>query len=208
MTSHQLLIFVKAPRAGAVKTRLAESVGATAACAAYRTLVETLVKHLCDLREVKLCFTPDDAASEIRPWLRDGWSRAPQGDGDLGARLHRAFADVFAAGVTRAVVIGSDCPAVTSRDIEAAWRALATHDLVLGPARDGGYWLIGLRAACPALFEQMAWSTSLVLDETLRRAERLGLRAKLLRELADVDTATDWQEFLASAAAGTDNASR
>ena len=87
-----LSIFVKAPRAGAVKTRLAMTLGPEAACAAYRCLLDTLVKQLAGIRNGELRFTPDDAAAELTSWRRDGWAMRPQGPGELGVRLQRAFA--------------------------------------------------------------------------------------------------------------------
>ena len=95
----------------------------------------------------------------------------------------------------RVVIIGSDCPEVTTGDIRAAWRELRTHDVVLGPATDGGYWLIGLRQTRPELFAGIAWSSETVLAETLRRAKSAGLHIQLLRILADVDTAEDWEAY-------------
>ena len=254
MGPQRLVISVKAPRAGHVKTRLAQTIGAEAACAAYRRLVELLLKNLAQggagraaTGDVELRFTPDDALEEIQPWLREGWRSRPQGDGDLGERLKRACAEHFAEGCERLVIIGSDCPDVTAADIETAWALLALNpltgpsgtlptnrpnlrkvldcasplalweelppekrqrtgavqdaaapipgDLVLGPATDGGYWLIALRAPQPALFEGIPWSTDKVLAETLARAEKSGLTVSLLRELADVDTAEDWERL-------------
>jgi hypothetical protein len=180
-----------------VKTRLARALGATKAAAAYRWLATSLLDRLAGLPNVQLRFAPADAAREVRPWLRPGWRADPQGSGDLGRRLARAFAENFATGDRRVVIIGSDCPAVDRADIRQAWRALETHDLVLGPAHDGGYWLIGLRAPQPGLFRQMPWSTEQVLAETLARARAAKLRACLLRQLADVDTEADWNWLLA-----------
>src|SRR5262245_47145077 len=145
MGDDRLMVFVKAPRRGAVKTRLARTLGAVAAEAAYRHLVETLLNQLDGVRGVDLCFSPDDAASEVQHWLKEGWSSSPQGDGDLGQRLHSASQRAFQSGAKRVVIIGSDCRAVRAGDIREAWSGLATHDVVLGPATDGGYWLIGLR---------------------------------------------------------------
>lgn len=199
MQDEALIVFLKAPRPGAVKTRLAEALGLEAACAAYRHLVQTLLRRLAVLPNVELCFTPDDAAAEIKPWTQPTWSRVPQGDGDLGRRLQRASTRAFTSGMQRIVIIGSDCPEVSATDIEAAWSALRTHDVVLGPATDGGYWLIGLRAAQPDLFTDISWSTNAVLRETLDRARAHGLSVHLLRELSDVDTPADWQQFLAHA---------
>ena len=201
MRSKHLIIFVKAPRPGTVKTRLAQAIGPNAACAAYAALVKTLLGNLSALDSVVLRFAPDDAAEEIQPWRRPLWQTQPQGPGDLGQRLASAFLASFTAGARRVVLIGSDCPAVTAADVRAAWAALETNDVVLGPARDGGYWLIGLRELRRELFESISWSTAEVLAQTLRRAEAARLRVGLLRELTDVDTETEWKVFLAGPAA-------
>jgi rSAM/selenodomain-associated transferase 1 len=198
MVEEKLIVFVKAPRPGAVKTRLANTIGAPAAEAAYRYLVETLLNRLDGLNEVDLCFSPDDAAGEVRHWLKQGWTSSPQGDGDLGQRLHSAFRRAFEGGATRVTIIGSDCPAVSVEDIREAWGGLKTHDVVLGPAVDGGYWLIGLWQLQPSLFCGVPWSTNGVFAETMRRVQDAGLNIQLLRELEDVDTDCDWRAFLAA----------
>ena len=197
LAADRLIVFVKAPRPGSVKTRIAEALGAKAAAAIYRILAERVLANLAGLREVELRFAPDDALPEIAPWLRRGWRACPQGEGDLGVRLQRAFADAFAAGARRVVVIGSDCPEVGAADIREAWQALAGADVALGPARDGGYWLIGLAQPQPRLFTDMPWSTAGVFRQTVERAGALGLRVARLRQLADVDTAADWKNFVA-----------
>jgi hypothetical protein len=199
MNHEHLIIFVKAPRVGQVKTRLAATIGAEAACAAYRQIVETLFSHLSSFAEVELRFMPDDAGEEIKPWLHDGWWMRPQGQGDLGMRLQRAFAEAFQKEAQRAVIIGSDCPEVEATDIREAWTALDDYELVLGPATDGGYWLIGLCHEQAMLFENMPWSSDRVLRETLARAQSAGLSARLLRRLSDVDTEADWRKFVARA---------
>ncbi|MBI5800511.1 MAG: TIGR04282 family arsenosugar biosynthesis glycosyltransferase [Verrucomicrobia bacterium] len=198
MSTHasRLVVFLKAPRPGSVKTRLAETLGADAACAAYRQLVEALLANLAPLQAVELCFAPADASAEINPWLRTDWSACPQSEGDLGERLHAAFTEHFLSDAEHVVIIGSDCPAVTPTDISDAWLALDGHDVVLGPALDGGYWLIGLRAPQPNLFTGMPWSTDAVFGETTRRARESGLRIATLRELSDVDTVADWERWV------------
>jgi len=228
----KLIIFVKAPRPGFVKTRLALILGPDAAADAYITLVETLLANLTtpaasrknrvDTRptnksgprlphsatacaqtsafrpphSIELRFTPDDAFDEIQPWMRPTWSACAQGTGNLGKRMQRAFLQAFAAGAERVVLIGSDCPTITTGDIQRAWRALASHDLVLGPATDGGYWLIGLTSNPAALFEGINWGTKTVLSETLARAAKLRFRVHLLASRTDIDTEKDWQEYL------------
>lgn len=198
MTNRRLCVFLKAPRAGFVKTRLAASLGDAAALAAYRRLLDVTLNPMRELTEVELRFTPDDAAAELTEWLNPGWTMVPQGGGDLGERLLRAVTEANAHGVERVAIIGSDCPQVTAADIRLAWARLEQHDLVLGPARDGGYWLIALRAVRPELFQDIPWSTGQVLPQTLARADELGLSVSLLRELRDVDTVADWEEFLAT----------
>lgn len=197
MPEAQLIVFIKAPRPGYVKTRLAATLGAAAAARVYAQMTGILLKQLAPLRNVELRYAPDDAFAEIQPFLRDGWTAFPQGAGNLGARLHAAFAETFARGAKQVVVIGSDCPTVRTHDIETAWLHLATHDVVIGPANDGGYWLVGLRKPCPSLFDGIRWSTAAVLSDTTERARRAGLSMQLLRPLTDIDTEDQWREFLA-----------
>ena len=161
-------------------------------------MVAVLLNQLQGLDAVEFCFTPLDAADEIRPWLREGWTIRPQVEGDLGRRLRSAFEHSFASGARRVVVIGSDCPAIHADDIRKAWQGLQTHDVVLGPATDGGYWLIGLRQAQPDLFHAIPWSTRHVLSETLNLIRQRGLSIQILRELSDLDSEADWRAFLAA----------
>ena len=188
-----LVIFVRAPRPGTVKTRIAAELGADQALGAYRSMLDELTGRLGTLGTVELRVTPDGSGSELTPWTAPGWRLADQVTGDLTDRLVRAFARAFAAGHERVAVIGSDCPTVAPEDIHAAWQALDVVDLVLGPATDGGYWLIALRHPEPRLFHDIPWSTGAVLDATRARARALGLSVSLLRERHDLDNAADWQ---------------
>ncbi len=191
----RLLVFLKAPRVGTVKTRLAATLGMEAATAAYRTLVATLLREMDALDGVELRYAPDDAAAEIQPWRRPSWQLAAQGSGDLGERLIRAFAEHFADGARKVVVIGADCPDATPDDVRNAWSALDHHDLVVGPAHDGGYWLIGLTSPRPELFCELAWSTDQVLPRTLSRAREMGLRIAQLQTLTDIDVEPEWRAW-------------
>ncbi len=199
MHSHpakRLVLFAKAPRLGLVKTRLARTLGDSKALEAYQVLADATLASIAGFQDVTVQFSPDDALQEIQSWLRPGWRTAPQGSGDLGERLARCFAQQLQPAPSRVVVIGSDCPDVSSMDVEAAWRLLETHDLVLGPALDGGYWLIGLNQTQPSLFSGIDWSTPRVLEQTLARADLRKLKTSTLRPLEDVDTPEDWKKFL------------
>jgi rSAM/selenodomain-associated transferase 1 len=192
----KLVIFLKAPRAGSVKTRLAAGIGAAAALAAYRRITQHLLANLNGLAGMEIRFSPDDAEVDVQEWLGQGFEYHPQGKGDLGEKLHRTFDESFSQGFARILAIGSDCPFVTRSDIEVAWASLASHDVVIGPASDGGYWLIGLSGAQPGLFENIPWSTEKVLESTLQRIQAAGLSYARLRELCDIDTQSDWQRYI------------
>lgn len=199
MTFQKLIVFLKAPRVGEVKSRLAKTMGAQAAADAYRKLLEIVLRNIASLAEVELRFAPDNARAECDALrINPNWTLRAQGAGDLGERLHRAFVESFAEGTSRIVIIGSDCPYVQTSDIESAWESLHSHDVVLGPAEDGGYWLIGLRASEEKLFQEINWSSATVLCETLQRANTLGRSVHLLRRLSDIDTEADWNRFLES----------
>jgi len=200
MPERTLGIFAKAPVAGRVKTRLAAEIGSRAAAALYRRVGRQVVAASVgrDYRTI-VWFTPPAAGAAVRAWL-DGlgvWSFRAQPPGALGTRLAHAFARSFAedeGGRGRGeevVIIGTDCPGLDRRALAQAFAALRTHDVVLGPARDGGYYLIGLRALEPGLFRGIPWSTSDVTRATRARARALGLTCRLLGPLRDVDTAQD-----------------
>jgi rSAM/selenodomain-associated transferase 1 len=118
----------------------------------------------------------------------------PQSPGDLGSRLEAAFEAAFQQ-ADRVVVVGTDAPGVDAEVVDEAFRSLKTVDLVLGPASDGGYYLLGLRDPAPELFREIPWSTGEVLEETLSRAKTAGLRWALLPVLRDLDTSKDWEEM-------------
>jgi rSAM/selenodomain-associated transferase 1 len=188
----ELLVFLKAPRPGRVKTRLAAAVGEAAAAGLYRALAEQVLRATASEGEYErwICFDPPDAGEEIRAWL--GEERLlPQSSGDLGARMAHAFAGAFTRGAARVAVIGSDAPAVSRARVREALDGLGGQDVVLGPARDGGYYLIALDRPRPELFQAVPWSTAAVLAATRERAAALGLRLGLLPLEGDVDTLED-----------------
>jgi rSAM/selenodomain-associated transferase 1 len=193
LPAERLVVFVKRPRAGEVKTRLARETGSEAAAVVYRAMAEHVLRATAPLDgtyDRVVSYAPADAGDEIRAWL-PAETCLPQAEGDLGARMTHALASALASGASRAVLIGTDAPALGREHVLQAFAALRDVDLVLGPARDGGYYLVGLGAPRPALFEGIAWSTSSVCAATLERARALGLRHRLLPELRDVDTLAD-----------------
>jgi|CXWL01.1.fsa_nt_gi rSAM/selenodomain-associated transferase 1 len=193
----QLVVFLKAPRAGEVKTRLGASIGERLAVEVYRALTRAVMaatrpRGPSDFARV-VCFAPADARVEIAAWLGDEELMA-QASGDLGHRMDQAFAYSFASGAKATVIIGTDSLAVDHAAVVAAFSALETADVMLRGARDGGYTLIGLRKRQPALFPDIKWSTGEVLAETLARAAAVGLRVLVDGPDADIDTADDLRE--------------
>lgn len=191
MKSAALIIFIKNPEAGRVKTRLAETVGKARALEIYRLLLAHTRRVALAVGVDRLLFYSRyiDLADE---WPAAQFQKFRQEGADLGARMANAFERTLQH-YQKAILIGSDCAELTPAILHTAFRRLDGYDLVLGPAVDGGYYLIGMRQPAPALFRQMTWSTADVLAETMRRAEGLGKSCYRLPELADVDTEADWE---------------
>ncbi len=192
----RLVFFARAPQSGLVKTRLARCLGENEALKAYCILAQSVLSTLARSREVVIRYSPDNAQIDIEPWLQPGWTSEPQGLGELGDRLARCFESLFCRGASSIVVVGSDCPYIEESDLESAWTSLQTQDMVLGPAADGGYWLIGLNRFYPSVFAGVDWGTDKVLEQTVERAKLAGLSVARLRQLSDVDTIEDWKTFL------------
>ena len=172
-------MFAKAPRMGRAKTRLAADVGVVHAQRLYRAMTAKVLRAVRDPRwDTVLAATPEGAWDAA--WR--GTARIGQGGGDLGARLARAM-----GGPRPVCVIGTDCPEVSAQDIAAAFRALRGAELVLGPAGDGGFWLIAARGPVGAeLFKDVRWSSEHALADVAANADG---RVAYLRELVDVDDA-------------------
>ena len=191
MPESKVVVFVKAPILGKVKTRLAKSIGDKAALEAYKELTLTVLGRIKKLTKVDLCFTPDDSINEVMPWAQENWTTTPQGPGDLGERMCKVFDNI----TEPTLLIGSDCPYMEEEDLIEAGHALEKNDLVLGPAEDGGYWMIGMKTPTPSLFKEINWGSSTVYKSTVSRAEEQGLRIWRGRMLGDIDCADDWIEF-------------
>ncbi len=196
-----LLVFVKHPHPGSAKTRLIPALGPEIAAALYQVLAEQEIRNTRpeagEYRRM-FFFAPEEAEAEVAGWL-PGERLLPQLGTDLGARMSAAFAAAFAAGAERAAIIGTDVPWVSRQTVVEAFRALDGHDVVLGPAQDGGYYLLALSRHRPALFEDIPWSTPSALSATADRAGALGLSVHLLDPMRDIDTIEDlraeWQRL-------------
>ncbi len=194
----RVLVFLKEPRAGKVKTRLGLTVGYQNAARLYRAFLADTLSTVAGPRNwaLEAHFEPGTASpNRIRALipleLRKRFRLVPQPRGTLGKRLATAFDRAFREGARTVLAVGSDCPLLQPKHLEQALRALRRRDLVLGPARDGGYYLIGLRQPQRQLFQRIPWSTPRVLVRTLERADELGLETFLLEELPDIDTRED-----------------
>ena len=184
-----LIILAKSPVYGQVKTRLAVSIGAAAALEIYRQLLKHTLDVAAKVPADKVIFYSDEPAPDER--TEPGFARATQYGADLGARMENAFTHVFRKGYKKAVVIGTDCPAIGERTLAAAFDALHQHDVVIGPAYDGGYYLLGMKRVHHMLFDNIPWSTATVFEETVTICRSNGLRYLLLPTLHDVDEKKD-----------------
>jgi uncharacterized protein len=206
-----LIIFTRYPEPHRTKTRMIPLLGPEGAAQLQGDMTDHALAWARELAvgasvSVQVCFEGGDEA-RMRSRFGDSFPYLPQGPGDLGDRMTRAIAEAFVAGADRVIVVGTDCPGITSALAAEAFERLATADLVLGPATDGGYYLIGLRRPIPALFAGIAWGQETVLRETQKRAEELGLATSLLTALSDVDRPEDlpvWQRVRAASLSASD----
>ncbi len=186
-----LIIFTRYPVSGQAKTRLIPALGADGAAALQRRMTQHTLSlaKTCDCRlQIRFC---GGNLAQMRSWLGPHLDYQLQGEGDLGERMAQAFRAGFDQGDQQIVIIGTDCPWIDRQTIAAAFAALTSHDLVLGPATDGGYYLIGLRKLVPELFQAIPWSTATVCAKTVEIAQAVGISCTLLPALSDIDRPED-----------------
>ncbi|MBK8290391.1 MAG: TIGR04282 family arsenosugar biosynthesis glycosyltransferase [Flammeovirgaceae bacterium] len=190
MKTDLLIIFYRNPELGKVKTRLAATVGDEKAFAIYLKLAshtrEVALQTACD----RVVYYSDFIDTEDS-WSNDQFKKSLQTGESLGERMKQAFANSFDAGYKRVCIIGTDCPGLTTQIINESFVKLKSNDVVIGPATDGGYYLLGMENFWPALFENKAWSTDSVLSRTVQDAKQLNLLNFLLPTLTDVDEEKD-----------------
>jgi len=249
-----LIVFLKYPEPGQVKTRLAKDIGDEKACAIYKLLAEGVIKNVFSNNprtyDVHIFFTPADKQNKIKDWLKPFLDNdqgvdtqyIPQEGTDLGERMSNAFKQIlqgkhhertvtqnhrnqitplifppFARGdeggvkkliktcphvyeekkflPCNTIIIGTDCPGMDATLIESAFEVLKKRDIVIGPCKDGGYYLLGMSRLVPDLFEDIAWSTDRVFDQTMEKIQKNNLSFDILKNLVDIDTQDDLYRY-------------
>ncbi len=186
--SNRLIIFVKNPELGKVKTRLAADVGDSVALAIYYKLLEHTRRVVSQVNCSTAVYYSDYVDNE------DAWvevDRFQQTGAALGERMSNAFQEQFNLGYKQVAIIGSDNIEISAEIIDSAFRQLQSHDVVVGPAKDGGYYLLGLNNHTPLLFKNISWSGPTVFNDTLSVLRHLNLNHYLLPKLNDIDTLQD-----------------
>ena len=188
------ILFTRYPETGKVKTRLIPALGSQGACEYHRQMTELALRQVRELSvfhpvSIEVRFEGGNE-NRMKEWLGVDLCFSPQGQGDLGIRMERAFRESFRSGFESVVLIGSDCPERNAKILQKAFDGLKDNDLILGPARDGGYYLIGLKKPHP-LFTNVPWGSAKVLVRTLKKAQSLGLKVLLLDTLQDIDRPED-----------------
>lgn len=186
----RLIIFIKNPILGRVKTRLAKTVGAQMALDVYKYLLEKTRVATIDLGCNKAVYY-SKSVDENDEWPNDVFDKFVQKGEDLGARMWNAFSEAFEAGYKKVMIIGSDCPQITQEIIEMGFDLLENVDYVIGPAKDGGYYLLGMKVPTKHLFEDKEWSTDSVFEDTVMDIVTSGKRYAKLPMLSDLDDAYD-----------------
>ena len=185
-----LIIFVRKPESGKVKTRLAATIGDEKALAVYIQLLEHTNQISKSVFADKFVFYFNEI-EQNDIWSSEIFVKKLQREGDLGEKMGGAFSDLFDEGYGQVVIIGSDCPQLTTQIIEDAFDMLLQNDAVLGPADDGGYYLLGIKKLHAELFSEITWSTDKVLSQTIEVCDRAVLTYGLLPVLTDIDTEAD-----------------
>jgi len=194
-----IIIMLKYPQPGMVKTRLGKDLGAKRAAELYRFFVACELLTVQSLHvPILLSCHPHRPLSAYRAWLGGEFRYISQAEGDLGVKMRTSFQSAFDMGLSRVVLIGSDLPHLPAASIHSALTRLQDHDAVIGPALDGGYYLIGLhhRSFHPEIFKDIPWSTSQVLALTQKRLGDHDLKTFLLPSLRDIDTLEDLESLL------------
>lgn len=194
MKSTALLLFLRVPEKGQVKTRLSKRLDKGFVLELYKAFVLDLLAAVSHVSPLFLFFWPPDKQKELTRWLGKTYRYQPQQGGDIGVKMGHAFETVFCKGFDKAILVGTDIPEIDRPLIDRAVERLNQNDAVLGPSPDGGYYLIGLKRKVfsPSFFNGIPWSGPDVLDQTLILLENRSIQYHLLEELNDIDTMADF----------------
>jgi hypothetical protein len=198
MKDEIIVIMVKDPRYGNVKSRLAEKLGKGLAETLYRCFVADILHALGSIAHPRVvAFTPSGSQESVEEWIGTGIPLMEQRGSDLGERMKNLFLDLFREGYSRVVLVGSDIPDLTADLVEEAFSVLKTCDGVIGPAMDGGYYLIGFtpEGFSPSAFQGIEWGTDQVYERTMRLFLEQGCRFRALPIRSDMDTVTDLRDL-------------
>ena len=191
MRKHSLLIiFYRNPELGKVKTRLAKTIGEEKALAIYLKLSSHTRDSTEELAVTKVIYYSEFADTEDQ-WPNTSYQKKVQQGNDLGDKMHDAFVNAFADGYKSVCIIGTDCLELTPSIIKNAFKQLKTHDAVIGPALDGGYYLLGMNKSHPEIFKEKSWSTASVCADTILDFKNLKLSFSKLEMLSDIDDEND-----------------
>lgn len=190
LSTTALVIFVRKPISGQVKTRLAKDIGDERALEIYQQLLQHTLEITRSLSFRKFIYYADEV-SDYDLWSVPEYTKRKQNGNDLGERMLNSFKELFDQGFTQIIIIGSDCLQLKMETLEEALALLESNNAVIGPARDGGYYLLGLTKFYPELFINKPWSTDKVFAKTIEDFIDLGISYALLEELSDIDTVAD-----------------
>lgn len=190
LSTTALVIFVRNPISGQVKTRLAKDIGDERALEIYQQLLQHTLEITRSLSFRKFIYYADEV-SDYDLWSVPGYTKRKQNGNDLGERMLNSFKELFDQGFTQIIIIGSDCLQLKMETLEEALALLESNNAVIGPARDGGYYLLGLTKFYPELFINKPWSTDKVFAKTIEDFIDLGISYVFLEELSDIDTVAD-----------------
>lgn len=192
-----LIIFVKNPVAGSVKSRIAATTGTDKALEIYLQLQEVIRSTVCQLTDIQKVVYYSDEICHTDEWENDVFVKRKQKGTDLGMKMYNAFAE-YLRHHRKVILIGSDCPYITVNIIRNAFSALSDSGVVIGPAVDGGYYLIGMKELHKEIFENINWSTEHVFAQTKERIDKLMVSLSLVEKLSDIDTEQDWLNWTAT----------
>jgi rSAM/selenodomain-associated transferase 1 len=195
-----IIVFTKFPVEGKVKTRLAKNMGNKFAVSFYRVCAEHTFKELVKVKETGselfLFFSEENETEQVMKWVGNNFNYYSQQGADLGLKMYNAFDTVFKRGYKKVIIIGTDTPDVSMNIVQSAISVLDNYSVVIGPANDGGYYLLGFKSKLIDLFTGIEWSTDSVFDNTIKKLNNSKVNYFMLDELTDIDTLEDLQNWL------------